>query len=729
MAKLATIRVADGGLLKSQPSISLENVSAADFTRLLNVRRSKDQFLRREGWTVFRPNSGQPASQQYIFTGAETLTKLAELTRGDGTKITVGASTTLIKYFDTATAAWVQIGSGFSASGNPWQAEAIASVLILNNGVNLPQTWEIGDAAVAPLYEAREGGIASAGRISEFNGFLFLGDIVEVKADQLAPWMNGYSAHSTTSTSAKAINFSVVFGDHRTQFDVTTGAGTITATLPALTPFNRPFYVWIKKVDAGAGTVITSPTVEDEAIVLDSINDIALLWWNGQKWVARVFPSGSIPALDAYGLVPDAIKQYIPDEQAWSDLGQPENWAPFLSAPMAAASTTINLPFKPFNWTANLTRVAVIGGGPDQGTLGGQTDYPLGVRITAFAAFSPAAMGVPMTIEVTTDTAITYPRNVDLTRWTDISTSVGKQRLGNGSQITAMRPLNGVQLISHATGFFINRYTAIARAPFALKEKYSGKNVPLHGDCIGAVNNKYLLYPTKNRDFYAFDGLSDPVIHQVIDDAKDFFFAGLADTDRIWAIDNTLTQEIWFCRPDRTVTFCYDPDSIAVTEIDAESDAAALVTKPGGDESWFILAIAGNVFTYGLIDGTATTWHRNGVAPSAQLTSGLVTMNDQAHEKTIHGFTPILASPSPEVTLTVQLRMTHNPSAALTNMFSPAEPLPTPDGENYIPTFLQGIYWQDEIILTDTDDVDFRLSARIYDYAVVGGQGQITRSS
>ncbi len=729
MAKNATVLVRDGGMLKSTPTITLELMGRANFSRILNMRREKDQLVRREGWTVFRPDAGQPAAQQYVFDGVESLKRLAELVRGDGTKVVVGASLTKIKYFDTATAAWIQIGSGFSSSGLPWQAEAIASVLILNNGVNLPQTYEIGDAAVAPLYEAREGGIASAGVIGEYNGFLFLGDIVEIKSDQLAMWMNGYASYTTTGSTAKVANFSIVTGDHRTQFNVTTGAGTITATLPAVTLGSYPFYVWIQKSDAGAGTVITSPVVDDEAVVLDSINDIALVWWNGRRWVARVFPSGTIDATDPYGIPPTAIEEHISDEQAWSDLGQPKNFAPYLSVPMGAASATINLPFKPFNWTALQTRVGVVAGGPDGGILGGQSAYPAGVMITAFAAFSPAAMGVPMTIEVTTDTAISYPRLVSVTRWTDISTTVGKQRLGNGSTITSMVSLNGVQVVSHELGFFINRWTGQATKPFALREKYQGKNVPLSGQCVAQVNNQFIVYPSRSFGFYAFDGLTDPNPLQDLDDARDFFFSGLAATDRIWAVDNPMTKEIWFCRPSRVVAYSYDPDSPGVSEIDAEIAAAAFVRKPGSSDTWFILGIAGNVFTYGLVGGTATTWHRNGVAPTAKLTGALESMNTQFFEKTLNSYTPLLSSPSPNVALTVQLRATHNANAALTDLLSPIESLPSPQGANFIPCFFQAVYWQDEIVLVDTDDVDFRFSGRIWEFDVIGGQGGITRST
>lgn len=713
----------------TQPEVGLENVGAENFVQLLNVYRDFDQLARMPGWTKFRPNSGAGVDSQYLFDGSATLLKLAELVRGDGTRVIVGASQTLIKYYDTATDAWVQIGSGFSSSGLPWQAEVIANTVILNNTVNLPVWWQIGDAAVTPMHELREAGIASVGAIGSYNGFLFVGNIVEVKGDQLAIWMNGYANYAASGTSAKVANFNIVTGDHRTQFDVTTGASTITATLPTTTLGSYPLYVWIKKVDAGAGTVITSPVIEDEAVVLDSQNDIALVWWNGRRWVARVFPAGTIDAHDPYGITPTAIQEHIADEQAWSDLGQPTNWAPLVSVPMGAASTTIYLPFKPYNWTAGQTRVAVVNGGPDSGTLGGQSTYPEGVMIRTVGAFSAANMGVPITIEVTTDTLITYPRVVDVTRWTDVSTFVGKQRLGNGRKITVMRELNGAQVIYHEDGMFMNRWTAQATRPFALREKYSGKAVPLFAECIATVLNSYHIYPSVEGGFVQFDGLTDPIAHPICQDAKDLFFTGLSPTDRCWAIDNPSMQAIWFVRPTKVMVFRYRKETQGVSEMDATVNAAVFSRKPGGTDAWFVIGQTNKVLQFGMVNGAATTWLRDGSAPAvpARIKSGLNAFRNQIAEKTLHSYTPVLSSPSPDVEIEVQLRGTHNPSATLTDFMASAANLPSPAGDNFVPCFFQAIYLQDEITLVDDRDVDFRLSARLFEFEVVGGL-QITRS-
>lgn len=716
-----------GGRLITQPSFSLESVGAENFTRLLNVYRDKDKLRRIPGWIKFQPDTGVSVTNQYTFDGVESVLRLGELIRGDGTRVILGASLTLIKYYDTVTDAWVTIGTGFSSSGLPWQVVVLSNVIFFNNAVNLPQYWKIGDAAVTPLHELREAGISSVGRIASYNGFLFVGDIVEIKADQLAVWMNGYANYTASGTTAKGANFTILVGEHRTQFDVTTGAATITATLPVVTLGSYPLYFWIKKVDAGAGTVITSPVIVDQAVVLDSVDDIALVWWNGTRWVARVFPSGTIPAHDAYGIVSTEIEQHYPDEQAWSELGDGTNWAPSVNAVMAAASTTINLPFKPFNWTARTTRLGVINAGEGGGILGGQTLYPEGVLITAVAAFSAAAMGVPITIEVTTDTVITYPRVVGATRWTSVATFVGKQRMGNGSRIVAMLELNGLLIVYQEDAIFITRYTGVAKTPFALRPKYVGKGVPMFGDCIASIRNAYHLYPATDGSFLMFDGQTDPIEHRLTEDAKDLFFSGLVPTDRCWAVDNPLLQQIWFCTPAKVMAYRYERDSEGASEINAIVGAAVFARRPGGTVDWFVLTIGRFVYQFGVINNVATAWLRDGVATSAQITSGLNSLRSQSKEKMLVSYTPLLASPSPDAQMSVQLRGTYNPSAPLTDNLSPAEVLPSPAGDNLVACCFQSIYMQDELVLTDTRDIDWAISGRLFEFHVIGGGG-VTRS-
>jgi hypothetical protein len=715
------IRIADGGNLVTQPAVSLENVSPADFTRLVNWRRSKDQLIRQEGWIKFEPLDG--IAGQYIFDGVEALLRLAEVVRPNGDRVIVGASRTKIKAFNPTTGVWDVIGSGFSALGKRWQFSTINGYGIFNNQVDLPQAFRQEWTAVAPVYEMREVGIASVGRITEYNGFLFLGNIVEIQADQLDKWMNGYGTYVPGGTQAKAANFAVLLADDQDQFDVTTGAADVTATLPTGPVPPPTFWIWIKKVDAGVGRVLVTPGIVNQPVILEDINDIALIWSDGNAYHAKVFAGGVIPATDPYGPPPSDILNHFPYEVAWSEFGEPIRFAPRFSVYMTAASTTLELPFESEAFVANETYVAVIGGGANGGTLGGDSAHPNGILVTAVA-------GRNITLEMTTDVAISYPRTVQVTRFRDVSTLVGKSLLqGDGSAIIGMLALQNQIIIYRDTGVYVGRFTGTVDKPFAFRpraEKTS--NVPINGDAIIPVNANFHVYPGKGGRFYAFDGQTEPEIFSLCDNARDLFFVGLDPLAETFAVDNPVTKQIWFCRPGKTM--CLDYENKKVSEMDAEISAACMAKRPDDTDDWFVLGIDTDVFTYGLVEGNTPilTWLRNGVVAEPFMVGGLIHFGDQMNEKLITNYTPVLSSPSADVEMEVQLRSTHNPSAALTTLLNPVETLPSPVGDNFITLAYQAIYFQDEIRVTDTRDVDARISARFFEVELIKAAG-ITRST
>lgn len=726
-SKAYPVRIADGGLLVT--SLSQENVGEKNFTRILNLRRFKDVLQRREGWVLFIGET------QAVFDGTEAVMRLAELVRPNGDRVIVGASRTKLKKYDTATALWTDISGGltFSSSGKRWQTCTINGYLILNNAVNLPVSYRVEDAAVTPIYEMRQAGYSHVGRIYEANGFLKIADLTKIKDDQLAAWMNGYSNYTVAATTAKVANFNVVFAtDHRRQFNVTTGASNLVATLPTMTFSNQPFYFWLKKSDAGAGTVTTSPAIPDEVVTLDSINDIALIHWNGTNWVAKVFASGTIPATDPYGTPPTSITQRYPWAVANSEFGEPIKWAPSFSALMAAAGTSIVLPFNPSTWVAGQTRVGVINGGPSGTVLGGQTGYEEGVLVTAIGAFDPTLGGVPITIEVTTDTVITYPRIVTMTRFTDLSTIVAEYQLvGDGSEIIGAIALGELEILFRTTSIYVGRYTGDATDPFVYVPRYPGNeslNLPIWGDAIASVNGDYLLYPGVGGRFYKFDGISWPTVHEPCDNAKELFFNGIIPTDEPFVVANPQTKEIWFCRPDLTMAYDFEFDT--VSEIDVEISGMAYVRDPASTDQWVILAIDKTIYIYGLVINAATpihTWLRNGVAPSWRLKSGLISAGLMTDEKIWLGYTPVLASSSPDAAFEVQLYSSPNPSFPPVTLLVPPELLPTPQGEAQISLYFQSIFLIDEIIGTTEEDIDFRISQRVFEVDRIGEARGVTR--
>lgn len=723
MSRNIPIRIVDGGNLVTQPAVSLENVGPADFTKLVNLRRSKDQLIRQEGWIKFQP---LPAiANQWVFDGSEAVLRLAECVRPNGDRVVIGASRTKIKRFNTGTGAWDTIGSGYAAGGVRWQVADINGYLLFNNAVDLPQAFRQEWNAVVPIYEMREVGIARVGRITEYNGFLFLGDVTEIQADQLDKWMNGYSTYVKTLDVAKAANFNILAADTTKQFNVTTGAGNVVATLVTAPVPPPTFWCWLKKADAGAGHVTVSPAIVNQPIDLANINDIALIWSDGNAYHAKVFAGGVIPATDPYGTPPTDILNRFPYEVAWSEFGEPIRFAPRFSVYMTAASAVLTLPFASHAFVANESYVAVIGGGPDEGILGGDSSNPNGILITAIS-------GKQITLQASTDAAITYPRTVQVTRFRDVSTLVGKSLLqGDGSRILGMLAIQNQIAIYRDTGIYMGRYTGNVDSPFAFRPRVEKcNNIPINGDVIVSSNGERHVFPGRGGRFYSFDGTTQPEVFSTCDNARDIFFNGLLSTDEPFAVQNPLTKQIWFCRPGTTL--CYDYENDKVSEMDAEIGGIPFfLKKPLTDDNWFILGIGKNVYTYGLTSQAITailTWARDLVVPVAWWRAGLVHFGDQMNEKFLQNYTPVISSPSPDIEMTVQLRSTYNPSGALADLLTPVETLPSPAGDNFVATAFQAIYFQDEVRITDTRDVDVRISARFFEVDLIKAAG-VTRST
>lgn len=702
-------------------------IGAADYVQKTNWRREQDSEIRREGWIRYAPIAA--IANQHVFDAALTCIKLVELVRGDGTKAIIGFSRSLVRLFSNTLGTWSTIGSGYSSSGKRWQTVMINGTLVANNGVDLPIYYNVGDAAVTPMYELREVGIAAVGFIKETNGFLMVADITEIRAAQLDHWMNGYSSYASGGNIAKAANFTALVGETTQTYQVTTGAGNVVATLPAVAVagYAVALFYRIEKMDAGAGVITTSPAIEDYAVTLDSINDVALVWWDivRGKWAAVTFPSGTVPATAPYGIPSAAID--ITERLPWaivnSEFGEPTMWAPVFSVYMAAASATIVLPFASSVFVAGRTRVAVINGGPLNGTLGGQEDTPNGVMVLTVS-------GATLTLQESTDVDITYPRVVQILRWTDVSSLVGRYLLpGDNSAITSLATLRDWLVIFRETGIYLGRYTNDPGAPFAFTPKYTGTNVPQWPDAVANVNGNYLLYPARGNHVFQFDGVTWPEVHHVTDNASDLFFVGYDQTDEVFAVDNAITKEIWFCYPDATIAFDYDTAGGTVSKITQLFDAAAIVHKTATTDIWMIMAIGRFIYTYGLAYGITpiATWLRDGVAVTSVLKFGLNAFNDQANEKMILALTPILASSSPDVDLEVQIYSAWNPSATPVALLSPVESLPTPEGNNFVTLAFQALYFQDEITLVETTDIDARYSMRIIEVDLVKAGG-VSRS-
>lgn len=421
-----------------------------------------------------------------------------------------------------------------------------------------------------------------------------------------------------------------------------------------------------------------------------------------------------------YGLVDDSLVNHIPYRVIWPEPALPTNWAPVFSVTMGASSATITLPFASSVFVPGVTRVAVINGGPNGDTLGGDSAHPDGILVTAVA-------GNVLTLELPTNAGISYPRTVQVTRWSDISSLSAYHDLqGDASHITTAKPLQGMVAIYRGQGgsIFMARYTGSVDEPFVFSERPKSYNVPAFPDAVASIGGEFHVYPAKGGFFYAFDGVNAPELFAPLNDCANLILDGLSPGGSLFAIDNPVTKESWFCRTDRTL--CYDHDSKSVSEIDAAFGAAALVSRPGWDEDWFIVAQGGVVYTYGYHNGRATTWLRDGVNPGGYLRWGRAHFGDAFAEKQLHTYVMLFATGQTAVPMRLILSGSYGASEAMEELLSEVFPEPAVDG-GMVPVDYLAVYFKDELRIHVPDgtqvDADVRFIGRIMERSVIRSAG------
>lgn len=410
-----------------------------------------------------------------------------------------------------------------------------------------------------------------------------------------------------------------------------------------------------------------------------------------------------------YGIVADNLVNNRPYRILWSDPLKPRNFNPGFSVTMSASSNMLTLPFPvPLTFQAGVTRVSVANGGPDGGDLGGDSAHPDGILVTGVT-------GSVITLEIPTDAGLTYPRTVFVERWTDISSIAGRYDLqGDSSPIITAKRLQGLGMLYRPTGIYTMRFTGDVDNPWDFKERQNTTNVPIWPDAIVNVDDQYHLYPGAGDRFYAFDGVSPPEIHGPTDAARDIIFNGTTPDSDVWAINNVLTKEAWFCAPAKTMAFDYEFKT--VSEIDVGFHAGAVVNRPGSTDRWFIMTIEDRVETYGLTGPKATTpihtWYRNGVAAGGSLKGGLIHWGTQVHEKVLLGYVIHRSSGSPASTHQFDLNLYATYDAAQPPVLLCTAAIASDD--NYVPMHYADIYLQDELVIVEAADVDILISGRSF---------------
>lgn len=672
--KPVPVRPKDGGKLMS--NVSADSVGIGNYTVKRDWRRVLDHEMRAEGFDYFYPNTDIPLGNQPFpnypnVSEPITMTHQAKRPNGDYL-IICGTPTTLFQYFSLSNGAyyagdgtpdeyyedtgpgtpyyddnpgiWLVIGSGFSPDAQRWEVVDDDGTVILNNGVDLPITFDVGDDAVKPIYELRENGIASVGNISVSNGMLLCGDVSQISADALVEILSNISSNGVTASQVGS------YGP--TGFTATLIAGTVVSVNPifslgsigqtiqfangissVITTYVNSTTVLVSDavstVNPGTSFILINPgtadfTVVSSAPIFDATMVGRLIVWDGGA-VRTItgymdpqhvtvdsnlpIPSGTFsfnnPA--AYSAFSDGSNidriQYrfinsIPFE--------PRRWASTVPGSIMAGSVILKFQYPALSFNEIVgNQIIVLGAGTDGGNLTATLLY-----------LGPDGMTAILDTQAVTTVTEQPVEALDA-----VGSIVGFTDLqDDGSAIIGMLDLLGNLVVYKDTAIFLGNFVGTQGTSF----NFAGNTI-YRGEKTLYYRNTLVDITTKGQEFHLFAGRNSfyrydlvyqqPMEVEIGEVCKDIFFknAGLpspTDPIGVFAADNPITKEVFFCfpqaeGPDYALRFDYFSGQMSSTS--AQYTAAAAVKRPqsglvtGVTEDWFIMGtMTGTVLLYGV---------------------------------------------------------------------------------------------------------------------------------
>ena len=710
--KQITVTPSNGGKLITRADLS--DAGVAHYTQKLNFRRELNREIVREGVDYYLPFGLTGDYQSVPFPGASSpITLIHRVVRPNGeTSLVVGTKTDLYRmrynldgyiepspvYSDgvggspywEVPSRWQIIGSGFSANGRRWEVESVDGTSTFNNGVDLTVSFRHEWDAVVPNYELREQGVVSVGTIASMNGVLLDADITELSTGTNALVIEPLSSGAITVTQA----------------GFKSGKGTSTGTV--LTAASATF----SASDVGRSVVWSSGAWQKIiSFISSTVVSVSAGSAVSSERTFRVTDSPGDPANDAYKLTASAPffnAQMVGTTIAWED-GTCRKIISVISA--TVATTDIDYPVAAGavqyeNPMAYVSRDDLRSPGvtqmvqrqyriiwselnsPTRYAALAEVSFTLGSRVlTTTRSFRSFSVGDVVTItqagvlgSALTNAIVTSvgPGKITISkpalstgtgamqRADSIGSIVGQYDIqDDGAGILRMVPLNGRLVVYKDTNLFLGRFTGAASQPFTFERIVvpHGRSLYYRNTVVSLQDARH-VFAGKDR-FYAFDLTQrQPIPIPDADLVSDQFYkaARLSDTESIYAVDNSVTQEIWVVCPNaQTPTLCWDYLYSTFSQTDINPTAAAVVKQnvnklvsESGD--LFLLGTANGVVTqYGLSTEPVSAWvdnsqpwmdgrriyYRRSDKPfdatksqyNAKLSGGLMHFGNQYHEK------------------------------------------------------------------------------------------------
>jgi len=505
-----------------------------------------------------------------------------------------------------------------SPKGNRMDIVHMYDHVLFNNGRDLPLAFHSDWTNVHPVYELRENGIVSAKIMSEYNGYLLLGNVVEFKTvDDHAAWNtfcreSQYPVYGCVEDSEAFANKSVRV--HRVPFRVlysNPGAPTRWGvTAKSDTPHDH---------GSSAITVDKTYHVQDQDLAfprqleptfypgckvriqaIDSADGTAMRLWNYRKIVGSYVQEGKTTyVLDKPLNYKAEFRVPNPNYAAPVDEEIPGSGVEGSSSEDAGAGEVIHRsgfraqpePTQPVTAPGDvrILRSAINTG--DGNTIRVENTEDEYITVVDFSDMKAnlimerADHVTQNNSQVVEGTGDQYGFSMqggvnNISNFFDLT--------GDGSALISMEKLKNRLVVFRDTGYGILSPFAppdiTIDAPFTYELRYTGARVPIDHFTAVAINDRTLIYTGKEDLFAISVSFSEPEIPMPLDLAKEF---GYGDT--FYLVDNVLTSEIFICGSRKTLAYDYKFNS--VSEIDAVFTCATSLKSPVTGLNNFVMGI------------------------------------------------------------------------------------------------------------------------------------------
>lgn len=304
------------------------------------------------------------------------------------------------------------------------------------------------------------------------------------------------------------------------------------------------------------------------------------------------FQSFFITNPDAYAEVEDEAKyEKVSYRVAWSAAESPRQWAASADCAITAGSHMLRTE-RPVLWLEGGNSVVVLGAGVNGASL-------------IAKVLSVLNGGTLFYLDTAASTTVGYGDGL-IQNLEQVGNLVGfDDLLDDGSAIVAIKSLREALIVYKETSIIVGEYQAVAGAAYNFRRAIQTDMTPWYKHAVVTVDGLYHLYPG-STNFYRFDLVNrQPVEVEQFRLAESLFYqqADLSDPYEVFAVDNAVANEIWFCYPglngDYAMRFDYRFGTLSTTSI--EANAGAVVVNPITGDDWFVFANADKLYRYGLV--------------------------------------------------------------------------------------------------------------------------------